>query len=93
MAAIYADNIFKYTFLNENVWILIEFSLNFVPKGPIDNKPVLVQVMAWRRTGDKPLTEPMMTQFNDEYICGIRGRWVKWCITPLTKFVWMSHHI
>ena len=26
----------------------------FVPKGPIDKKSALVQVMAWRRTGDKP---------------------------------------
>ena len=31
-----------------------------VPKGPIDNKPVLVQIMAWYQTGDKLLSEPMM---------------------------------
>ena len=24
--------------------------------------------MAWRRTGDKPLSEPLMTQFNDAYV-------------------------
>ena len=35
-------------------------SLKFVPKGPINNIPALVQVMAWRRPGDKPLTGPMM---------------------------------
>ena len=29
-------------------------------KGPIDNNPALVQIMAWRRSGDKPLSEPMM---------------------------------
>ena len=29
----------------------------------MDNKSVLVQVMAWRQTGDKPLPEPMLTQF------------------------------
>ena len=28
--------------LNENVWIPIEISLKFVPKGPIDNIPALV---------------------------------------------------
>ena len=38
-------------FLNENVWIPIEISLKFVPKGPIDNIPALVQIMAWRRSG------------------------------------------
>ena len=39
----------------------IKFSLKFVPKGPIDNIPALVQIMAWRRPGDKPLSEPVMT--------------------------------
>ena len=43
-------------------------SLNFVPKGSINNTPALVQKMAWRRPGDKPLPEPMMTQFNDAYM-------------------------
>ena len=40
--------------------ILIKISLKFVPKGQIDNILVLVQIMAWRRPGDKPLSEPMM---------------------------------
>ena len=56
----FADNIFKCIFLNENVWILINISLKFLPKGPIDHIPALVQIMAWRRPGDKPLSEPMM---------------------------------
>ena len=56
----FADDILKCIFLNENVWIPIEISLNFVPKGPINNIPALVQIMAWRRSGDKPLSEPMM---------------------------------
>ena len=64
----FADAIFKGNFLNENVWIPIKISLTFVPKGPINNIPALVQIMAWRRTGDKPLSEPMMTQFNDAYM-------------------------
>ena len=37
-----------------------KISLKFVPKGPIDNIPALVQIMAWRRPGDKPFSEPMM---------------------------------
>ena len=56
----FADDVFKYIFLNENVWILIKISLKFVPKDPIDNIPALVQIMAWRRAGDKPLSETMM---------------------------------
>ena len=56
----FADDIFKCSFLNENVWISIEISLKFVPKGPINNILALVQIMAWCRPGDKPLSEPMM---------------------------------
>ena len=47
--------------MNERFCISIPISLNFVPKGPIENKFALVQVMAWRRTGDKPLVEQMLT--------------------------------
>ena len=60
MAAILADDIFKRIFLNENGRIPIQVSLSFIPKSPIDNIPALVPVMAWRRTGDKPLPEPMI---------------------------------
>ena len=63
-----ADDVFKCNFLNENVWILIKISLKFVPKGPINNIPALVHIKAWRWPGDKPLSEPMMTQFNDAYM-------------------------
>ena len=62
------DDIFKRIFLNENVAILIQISQLIVSKGPIDNKPALVQIMACRRTGDKPLSEPMMAYFTDAYM-------------------------
>ena len=71
MATILADSILEWIFLNENVRILIQISLKFVPKSPIDNKPALVQVMAWRQTGDKPLPEPMMTQCTNAQHIGI----------------------
>ena len=51
---------FKRIFLNENVMISIKIPLKFVPMGPINNNPALVQIMAWRRLGDKPLSEPMI---------------------------------
>ena len=56
----FADDIFNCIFLNENAWISLKISLKFVPKVRIDNIPSLVQIMAWRRPGDKPLSEPMM---------------------------------
>ena len=55
MAAI-SETTFWNAFFNENVQISIEISLRFVPKGPINNIPALVQIMAWRRPGDKPLS-------------------------------------
>ena len=64
----FADDTFKSIFVNENVRILIEISPKFVPKGLIDNIPALVQMMAWRRPGDKPLSEPMMGLLTDAYM-------------------------
>ena len=57
-----ADDIFKYIFLNENACISITISPKFVPKGLINNILALVQIMAWRRLGDKPLSEAMMVR-------------------------------
>ena len=71
----FADAIFKCIFLNENVWISIGISLKFVPRGPINNIPALVQIMAWRRSVDKPLSEPMMSILLT-HICVIRPLWV-----------------
>ena len=38
----FAHDIFKYIFFNENVWIPIEISRKFVPKGPINNITALI---------------------------------------------------
>ena len=70
MAAILADDIFKSIFLNENDGIPIQISLKFVPRSPIDDKQALDQAMAWRRTGAKPLPEPMLTRFTNATIGG-----------------------
>ena len=65
----FADDIFNYIFLNENVWISQNISLKFVPKVRINNIRALVQIMAWRRPGDKPLSEPMMVSLpSSQYI-------------------------
>ena len=72
----FPDDIFKWIFLNENVWISINISLKFVPRGLVNNIPTLVQVMAWRRPGDKPLSEPMMVRL-PTHICVTRPQWVK----------------
>ena len=71
-----ADDIFKCILLNENGWIPIKISLKFVPKRRINNTPALVQIMAWRRSGDKALSEPMMVIL-PTHICVTRPKWVK----------------
>ena len=72
----FADDIFKCIFLNENVWISINISLKFIPKFLIDNISSLVQIMAWRRPGDKPLFELMMIILLT-HICVTRPQWIK----------------
>ena len=71
----FPDDIFKCIFLNENEWISIEISLKFIPKGQINNIPSLFQIMAWRRPGDKPLSEAMMVSLLT-HICVTRPQWV-----------------
>ena len=70
----FPDDSFKCTFLNEIAWILVRNSLS-VPKGPINKIPSFVQIMAWRRLGDKPLSEPMMIKLLT-HICVTRPQWV-----------------
>ena len=73
----FPDDTFKRIFLYENVRISIKISMKFVPKGPTNNCPSLVQTMAWRRPGDKPLSEPMMVRLLTD-ICVTRPQWVKY---------------
>ena len=62
------------TLSNAFCWIKM-ISLNFVPKGPINNIPALVQIMAWCRSGNKPLSEPMMVSLL-MHICITWPQWV-----------------
>ena len=80
----FAGDIFRCIFLNANVWISIKFSLKFVPKVRINNIPALVQIMAWRRPGDKALSESMMVSLLTQ-ICITRPQWVNFVHT---EFIW-----
>ena len=73
--------------MNEKFCILINISLKFVPKGPIDNTPALVSIMDWSWIGDKQLSETMLIRF----ACGTRGRWVKniWSCYTVTSLLVM----
>ena len=67
----FTDDTSKCIFLNENVRISIDISLKFVPKGPINNIPALVQIMAWHQPSEKPLSEPVMVTL-PTHICVTR---------------------
>ena len=53
------DDIFKCNF-DHGIFNFDKKSLKLVPRGRINNTPALVQIMAWHRSGDKPLSEPIM---------------------------------
>ena len=93
----YFLDIFKYIFVNENVWISIEISPKFVPRGINNNIPALVQIMAWHRPGAKPLSEPMSVSLLT-HICASRPQWLNhirppWVHAWKTKFVFNTNHI
>ena len=73
----FTDDVFKRIFLNENVWISLKFHWNLFLRFQLTIfHPALVQIMAWRRPGDKPLSEPMMVCLMT-HICVIWPQWVK----------------
>ena len=80
----FPDDVFKCIFLNENVNMSINTSLKFVPKGTINNIPTLAQIMAWRRSGDKPISESMMINLLT-HICITRPQWVNHKTLQLSK--------
>ena len=79
-------------------WISIKITLKFVPNCPINNIPSLVQIMAWCRSGNKPLSEPMMVSLlTHNASLGLNALWLEengWyladsflsCILLNTKF-------
>ena len=95
-------NILKCIFLKENVQLLIKIPLKFVPRSPINNIPALIQLMAWCRPGNKPLSEPMMAQVTYPYMCITSMRYSSiqsglcsclpcWCCPP--KETSCPHHV
>ena len=76
--------IFKCIFFNENLWISLKISLKFVPKVQINNIPALVQIIAWCRPGDKPLSGPMMVSL-------LMHIYVSVSLNELMALIWFIH--
>ena len=83
----FPKNIYKCILVNENVWVLIKISLKFVPNDPISNIPALFQIMAWRRPGDKPLSESMMVNLLAHIT---RPQCVKGCSITWAAYYWFG---
>ena len=90
----FPDDILQCILEDENVWISIKISLKFVPKGQINNISALVQIMAYRRPGDKPLSESMtVSLLTNIYVT--RSQWVEYhqrqltllCYSTINKWV------
>ena len=78
----FADDIFKRIFVNENLWILLKISLKCVLKIRINNIPALVEIMVWRRSSDKPLSQPMLDSLRT-HICVTWPQWANaWTKRP-----------
>ena len=75
------------------------YLMKFVYYGPIYNKSALVQVMAWRRAGDKPWPESMMTPFPNalrglsvcQHFQPFGGLKWKFTIHPSYPFEWQPY--
>ena len=76
--------------------IFIQISWKIVPKGLIDDMSALVQVIAWRRTGNKPLPEPMMAPLTCRYAT-LGGNEFKlneaWLHIYMMHFIYIYIHI
>ena len=75
--------IFKCILLSEKVRNTMKILLTFVFMGLIDNKLSIIQIIAWQRSGNKPLSEPMMTFFNDAHkfhsgSIAVTSYWAQW---------------
>ena len=86
----YADDIFKYIFLIENVWVSLKISIKFILEVRINNIPALVHIMAWCRPGDKSLFELKMVSLLTQ-ICVTWPQWVKWLNRALNAYGCKCH--
>ena len=78
---------YKNSFYYKKIVLFSQISLKLVSKRPINNKPALVKIMAWRWIGDKPLFEPMQACCSIQHV---EFEWLTYFIMcPLSrKYLW-----
>ena len=88
----FEDDIFNCIFLNENIWISIMISPRSVPKGPVNDMPALVQIMACHLDGVKPLSEPMRVSL-PMHIHVTLPQWVKYVTLKSSTDKWQNSYL
>ena len=74
----FADDILQCMSPIKKFEFCLKFHWTLFQRLPSDNNSALVQIMAWRRAGDKPLSGPMMT-----WIVGLNMLMRMWCTIPV----------
>ena len=64
----FTHDIYRFIFANEKFCVLIKLSLKLIRNDTINNDTALVKIMARHRIDDKPLSEQMLTLFNNAYM-------------------------
>ena len=67
-------------------------SLKFVAQGSTNNISALAQIMAWRRPGDKPLSEPVMIRLQT-HTCVTRPHRVKTHLNLKSHKIWFAQFL
>ena len=65
---------FHIDFFVWKLWYFKQISLKLIKSGTINKRPTLIQIMAWCRTSDKPLSELMMPYFTGAFTHHYSGR-------------------
>ena len=61
----FADDVIKCIFFDKTYRVLVKISLKVVCNIPINNSTAFMQKIVRRRSGDKPLSEPMLIKLAD----------------------------
>ena len=78
----FPDDIFKYIFLNENIWISIKISLKYLPILPILQHWFRKWLGADQATSHyEPMMDSLLT-----HICITRPQWIKPCLLKKYKY-------
>ena len=98
----FADDVFKCIFLKKMLEFRLKIQWRLFPRIQITTNLALVRIMAWRRSGDRSLSEPMMCYLTGAYMRHSAlmsyhiEAWTKWPqfqrnLFPIVQFTTSQH--